>query len=139
MPTNLAASETRAVSIDAPPGTVIEYLADPHQLPLWAPDFAESVRADGDQWVISSGGGEARILVRVDREHGTVDLLAAAEPRIGAFSRVVPNRDGSEFLFTLLFGAGTPEADIERQMATVERELQTVREHCERVHRERRD
>jgi hypothetical protein len=127
-----AHSETRTISIAAEPHAVLSFLADPHQLPVWAPNFAESVREDGAELVVGSGGGEIRIVMRVSQEHGTLDLLSAEDPRFGAFSRVIPNGSASEYLFTLLFADGTPRADIERQMLVVEEELQTVRAHCER-------
>jgi hypothetical protein len=125
-------SETRVVSIAAEPHTVLSFLADPHQLPVWAPNFAESVREEGAELVVGSGGREIRIVMRVSQEHGTFDLVSAKDHRVGAFSRVIPNGSGSEYLFTLLFAHGTPHADIERQMLIVEEELQTVRAHCER-------
>ena len=45
--------------------------------------------------------------------------------------RVLPNAAGSEFLFSLIFPAGTPEELIVQQMTTVEAELRTVRDLCE--------
>ncbi len=80
---------------------------------------------------MNSGDGETRITVRVCREHGTVDLLGVENPARGAFSRVLPNAGGSEYLFTLFFPDGTEEAAIGRQMAIVEDELQAVRALCE--------
>ncbi len=124
-------AETRTVSINAPPGSVFELVADPRSLPRWAPAFARGVRPDGDDWVIDTGEGDLRITVRVSREHGTVDLLVAKNPDRGAFSRVVPNGGGSEYLFTLFFPDGTDEIAIARQMAIVEGELQAVRTLCE--------
>jgi hypothetical protein len=131
MPTIEGRSETRAISIAAPPERVLDFLQDPNNLPVWAPNFAESVHRDGTQWVIGSDSGEVRIIVRVNREHGTVDLLAAKDTRVGAFSRVLPNGSASEYTFTLFFAEGTPESDIARQMAIVEEELQTVQAQCE--------
>src|SRR5689334_16166519 len=95
--------ETRSVSIDAPPETVLDLVADPRNLPRWAPNAATAVRQDGDAWLIQNGRGEARIIVHVSREHGTVDLLGAGDPRQGAFTRVLPNGAGSEYQFTLFF------------------------------------
>ena len=94
-------AETRSISIAAPPATVLDYVGDPRHLPEWAPAFARGVRADGDQWLVDSGEGQLRILVRVSPEHGTVDLLSADDPTRGAFTRVVHNSGGSEYLFTL--------------------------------------
>lgn len=124
-------AETRTISIDAPPHAVLAFVSDPHNLPRWAPAFARTVRPDGDDWIVDSGEAEARITVRVSPEHGTVDLLAAADHDRGAFSRIVPNGAGSEYLFTLFFADDTDEATVERQMAVVEEELRTVRGQCE--------
>lgn len=123
--------ETRTISIDSAPDTVLDLVADPYRLPDWAPNFARTVRPDGDDWLIKSDGTEIRITVRVSREHGTVDLLRSTDPPRGAFSRVLPNGGGSEYLFTLFFADGTQAAPVAAQMTTVEEELQTVRTLCE--------
>jgi uncharacterized protein YndB with AHSA1/START domain len=120
-------SETRQISIDAPPGAVLDLVGDARTLPRWAPDFATSVRPDGEHWVIND---QAAIDVVVDRTRGTVDIVSVEDPRRGAFTRVVPNASGSEYLFTLFFPDGTPEDAVTRQMATVERELRTIRGLC---------
>jgi hypothetical protein len=124
-------AETRSISIAAPPAAVLALVADPLRLPEWAPAFARAVQPDGDDWLIDTGEGQTRITVRVSAEHGTVDLLRATDPTRGAFSRVVHNHDGSEYLFTLFFPDGTADTAIARQMATVEGELEAVRGLCE--------
>jgi hypothetical protein len=48
-----------------------------------------------------------------------------------AFSRVLPNGDGSEYLFTLLFAPDVDETAVEAQMAVVDQELEAVRALCE--------
>jgi hypothetical protein len=121
-------SETRQISIQAPPGAVLDVVGDARALPRWAPDFATTVEPDGDHWVVN---GELHIDLRVDRTYGTIDILRAEHPRTGAYSRVVPNGDGSEFLFTLFFPDGTDEAAVKRQMEVVEEELRTIRALCE--------
>lgn len=129
--TALRRAETRTISIDAAPANVLDLVADPRSLPRWAPGFARAVRRDGDHWLVDDGERETSITVRVSREHGTVDLLAAADPRLGAFTRVLPNGSGSEYLFTLFFPDHTTEAAVAQQMAVVQDELHTVRTLCE--------
>jgi hypothetical protein len=124
-------SETRTISIGAPPEAVLDVVGDARRLPSWAPAFAPTVRPDGAHWVVGDGERQFRIAVRVDREHGTVDLLSAEDDRRGAFARVLPNGAGSEFLFTLFFPPATGEDAVARQMAVVEEELRTVRALCE--------
>lgn len=128
--TSTQRSETRTISIDAPPTAILDVVADPLNLPRWAPDFARAVRPDGEDWLVDTGEGELGISVMVSHEQGTVDLVAATNHDVGAFTRVVPNGGGSEYLFTLFFPDGTDEAAVERQMATVEDELRTVRALC---------
>jgi uncharacterized protein YndB with AHSA1/START domain len=130
MPTNLRAA-TRSLSIAAPPEAVLDLVADPRNLPRWAPGAATAVRPDGDAWLINNGQGEARINVRVSREHGTVDLLAAEDLRRGVFTRVLPNGGGSEYQFTLFFTDEATESEVAQQMAIVQDELETVRALCE--------
>lgn len=127
----LTISRTRTISIAAPHDLVLGLVGDPRRLPAWAPRFARSVRADGADWIVDNGERETAITVRVDREHGTVDLLAAGNHRRGAFSRVLPNGDGSEYLFTLFFPDGTGADAVTRQMAIVDEELRAVRRLCE--------
>lgn len=124
-------AETRTISIDAPPDAVLRLVGDPTRLPDWAPNFARSVRREGEYWTVDDGTQTRTIAVLVDPEAGTADLLAPDDHRRGAFSRVLPNGSGSEFLFTLFFPGGTDEAAVAGQMAVVEEELRTVRALCE--------
>jgi hypothetical protein len=129
-------SDTQTISIDAPPEAVVALLTDPAEFPRWAAGFARAVRVDGDDWIVDTGDAEVRLRVRVSHEHRTVDyLLADALPRaeIGAFSRVIPNRRGCEFVFTQFLADDMRDADLADQKAVVAVELQTVRALCERA------
>ena len=128
-------SDTQSISIDAPREAVLELVSDPAAFPRWASGFARAVRVDGPDWLVDTSKGEVRLHIRVSREHGTVDFLAAdALPRreLGVFSRVVPNGRGCDYVLTRFYADGTPEADIADQRAVVAIELQTVRALCER-------
>jgi hypothetical protein len=129
MRTNRA--ETRSISIQAPPDTVLDFVGDARTLPRWAPGFARAVRPDGEHWLVDTGAGERRIALRVSRERGTADIVSATDPRVGVFTRVLSNGEGSEYLFTQFFPEGTSEEAIARQVAVVEGELRTVRDACE--------
>jgi hypothetical protein len=123
-------SETRTISIAAPPRAVLDVVGDPRRFPDWAPAFARSVRPEGDDWLVNTGAGEARIRVVVAAEQGTVDVLDAGRPSRGAFLRVLPNGEGSELVFTLFFPDDAAEQGIAQQMATVEDELRAARSLC---------
>jgi hypothetical protein len=121
-------SETRQISIQAPPAAILDLVGDARALPRWAPNFATTVQPDGDHWIVN---GELHIDLRVDRTYGTIDILRVEHPQTGAYSRVVPNGEGSEFLFTLFFPDGSEDAAVTRQMEVVEEELRTIRALCE--------
>ncbi len=134
MPTTLLPhAESRSISIGASPESVFAFVADPYNLPRWAPAFAQTIRPAGDHWTVGSGSGELTIAVSTSRGAGTVDLLGGPNMDRGAFSRVLPNAIGSEYLFTLFFAPGTELATIAAQMRTVEGELERVRELVESV------
>jgi uncharacterized protein YndB with AHSA1/START domain len=120
-------SVTRSISIQAPPSAVLDVVADARTLPDWAPGFARSVRPEGSHWIVDTGAGEALIDLAVSRERGTVDIVSVEEPRRGVFTRVLANGDGSEYLFTQFFPDSATDADVQRQVAVVEGELETVR------------
>jgi hypothetical protein len=123
----MKSSRTRSIAIAAPPEAVFELLADGNRLPEWAPAFAPEVRAEDDHWLVGSGDGEFKIRIRSSAELGTVDILSVTDERSGAFGRVIPNGEGSEFLFTLQFPQGADREAIEAQMRVVEGELESVR------------
>ena len=129
-----------SISIDVPPQVVLDLVADPTELPRWAPAFARAVRpAGGERWFVDTGEDEVRVRVRVSRELGTVDFLMADAPEelgIGAFARVVPNGGGSELIFTRFHSDSTSEIELAEQRAVVAVELQTVRALCESAHTE---
>jgi hypothetical protein len=121
-------AETRTQSIAAPPAAVLAVVADGARLPDWAPAFAPAAEHErDDRWLIGTGEGRFAIRIRADHASGTVDLLSPDDPTLGAFLRVVPNREGSELLFTLFFADAVGPEAIAAQMATVEEELATVR------------
>jgi hypothetical protein len=121
-------SETRSISIQAPPEAVLDVVGDARTLPRWAPKFARTIWADNGHWVIN---GDTPIDVRVAREHGTVDIVSVQDPRAGAYTRVMPNGTGSEYQFTLFFPESADEAAVSQQMTVVEEELRAVRALCE--------
>lgn len=128
MQTNMPGrTETRTIAIAATPETVLGVVGDARRLPEWAPAFARAVRPDGERWIVDNGDTEFPVRLRVAAELGTVDILATTEPPRGAFARVIPSGEGSEFLFSLSFPEATEEAAVAAQMQTVEAELRTVR------------
>lgn len=133
MPTKvLQHAQTRSIAIAAPPATVLAYVSNPQNLPRWAPSFAPSIIERDRQLIVRrADDSEFAICVQAGAKEGTVDIVSAIDHRRGAFTRVLPNNDGSEFVFTLLFDRSTPETAIADQMAIIDEELAAVRDACE--------
>src|SRR5947209_9057141 len=95
-------SLTRTTAIDAPPEAVLAFVADPRNLPRWAPGFAPAIRPHGAEWLIEAEGRTTSVGVHVSRESRTVDfiLLDPAVAGGGAFSRVLSAGQGSEYVFS---------------------------------------
>jgi Polyketide cyclase / dehydrase and lipid transport len=129
-------SHTQTIFIDAPREAVLDLVSDPTAFPRWASGFARAVRLDGPIWVVDTAEGEVRLRIRVSRELGTVDFLAAdALPgrELGVFTRAVPNGHGCEYILTRFLPDGLTATEIDDEIAVVAVELQTVRALCERA------
>lgn len=124
-------SDTRAVTIDAPPDAVFAFVADPANLPAWAVGFCHAIRSDtaGDRWVVTTAHGEVPIRYVTDGRAGTIDfyLSVAAGSEVAAFSRVVPNGLGTDYIFTQFQSVGMPDEAFDTQVRALVEELQVLR------------
>jgi hypothetical protein len=118
-------ADTQAVTLDAPPTTVFEFLADPENLPRWAVGFAHAVRRDGDMWRVRTAQGEVGLRLAADSAGGTIDFHIVAGPgvEVVAYSRVIPAPEGAVYVFTQLQEAGMPDAVFDGQVRALRDEL----------------
>ncbi len=122
---------TCSITIAAPPPAVHAYLADPRNLPAWAPGFAPRIRPAGESSVVTTDDREFNIVVLAEPNSRSVDVVSAGNHSRGLFTRVLPNADGTELLFTLLLPPNTAERAIEAQLTTLSSELAAVRDACQ--------
>lgn len=125
-------ADTRAVTINAPADHVFDFVADAENLPRWAVGFARSVRRDegtAGRWIVATGQGEVPVTLRSDRALGVVDfhLMPAPGVEVVAFSRVVPNGEGAEYVFTQVQSPGMSDQVFEAQVHALVEELQVLR------------
>jgi hypothetical protein len=129
-------SDTRAVTIEAAANDVFDFVADPENLPRWAVGFCRSIRRDreagagaSERWIVTTAQGDLPIRYVTDRELGVVDFYLSPAPgaEAAAFSRVLPNGDGTEYVFTQFQARGTPDVVFEGQVRALVEELQVLR------------
>ena len=118
-------SDTQAVTIDASPEAVLDFVADGRNLPRWAVGFAKSVRQEDQGWIVTTGQGEVATKIMVDEAVGTVDFHMQPFPGVeaAAYARVVANGDSAVFVFTQLQQPGMPDEVFDQMVTAVSHEL----------------
>jgi hypothetical protein len=118
-------SETQSVTIAARPEDVLAFVGDGENLPRWAIGFAKSVCRCESGWIVISGQGEIPTSIVVHGTSGTVDFRMEPAPGVEAtaYTRVVPNGEGSEFIFTQMQQPDVPDEVFDQLVAAVGHEL----------------
>lgn len=125
-----------SVYIARRPAQVYEFASDPRNLPRWAAGLARSeVRRDGDEWVVDAAFGRARVRFVERNPFGVMDHDVTLESGITVHNpmRVVPNGEGSEFVFTLIRQPGMSGTQFAEDKAAVEKDLKTLKDLLERA------
>jgi hypothetical protein len=124
-----------SVYIARRPAEVYEFASDPRNLPRWAAGLSRSeVRKDGDEWVADAPFGKVRVRFAQRNSFGVMDHDVKLESGVTIHNpmRVVPNREGSEFIFTLIRQPGVSDRQFAKDKAAVEKDLRTLKELLER-------
>ena len=118
-------SDTQSVTINARPRDVVAFVGDGANLPRWAIGFAKAVRRDEKRWMVTTAQGDVPVTIAVDESRGTVDfhIEPELEVKAAAYARVVPNGEGSEFMFTQFQQPGMPDAVFDQLVEAVGHEL----------------
>jgi hypothetical protein len=120
-----------SVYIARRPAEVYEFASDPRNLPRWAAGLARSeVTRDGDQWVVDAAFGRARVKFVERNSFGVMDHDVTLESGVTVHNpmRVVPNGEGSEFVFTLIRRPGMSDTQLAEDKAAVEKDLKTLKD-----------
>jgi hypothetical protein len=121
-------SDTQAVSIDGRADDVFDFLADPANLPKWAVGFCRSIRRDGERWIVTTATGQVGIRYVTDRALGVIDFYISPGPGIeaAAFSRVLSNGHGAEYVFTQFQTPGMTDEVFDGQVQALVEELRIL-------------
>ncbi|MEW6684206.1 MAG: SRPBCC family protein [Nitrospirota bacterium] len=115
----------QTITIRATPNAVFDFVANIETLPQWAVVFCQKLRRDGSRWIVTTPGGEMTLRYASDPRSGVVDMytsVAGGEEDV-AYSRVIPNGDGSEYVFTFFQTSDISDQDFARMGAALKKEL----------------
>ena len=95
-------SDTQTITINVSKEKLFGFLSDPLNLPKWAVGLCKSVHEDADGWIVETKLGEVGLNVVANSDLGIIDYhLSPALPiKIFVYSRVFPNGEWSEYIFT---------------------------------------
>jgi hypothetical protein len=121
-------TNTQSVSLAASSAQVFDFIADPESLPLWAVGFCRRIRRESATWIVTTAQGDVPIRFATNRAAGTIDFYFSPAPavEVAAFSRVVPNGEGSEYVFTQFQSPGMPDAAFAAQVSALAEELRVL-------------
>jgi hypothetical protein len=100
-----ARTQTQSIEVDAEPDTIMQLLADPRHIPVWAPAFADEITAGEQQgWRAVKDGRAFALRVAAEQAGRTVDYLREVAPgrEGGAYIRVLPRPAGGSVIVMTL-------------------------------------
>lgn len=112
------------------PEDVYTFASNPEKLPTWAAGLAKSeVRKDGDIWIAEAPFGKVKIRFAEANTFGVMDHDVELESGVAVHNpmRVVPNGNGSEFIFTLLRQPGMSDDQFVDDARAVAKDLLTLK------------
>ncbi len=121
--------------IDRRPDEVYAFAADPRNLPCWAVGLAGSeVTKSGEDWIMETPFGKVRVRFAEQNAFGVMDHDVTLESGVTVHNpmRVMPNGEGSEFLFTLIRQPGMSDEQFAKDKAAVEKDLHALKDLLER-------
>jgi hypothetical protein len=118
-------ADTQTATLPVNAEEAFAFLAQPENLPRWAVGFARDIRREGDDWTVQTAQGEMPIRVVAEAAQGTIDFHMEVAPGLEAvaYSRVVPNDTGAEYVFTQFQLPGMTDEVFAAQRAALAEEL----------------
>jgi hypothetical protein len=118
-------ADTQAITLPANTEDAFAFLAEPENLPRWAVGFARGIRREGEEWLVQTVQGEIPVRIAADPARGTIDFHMTVAPGVEAiaYSRIIPNGSGAEYVFTQFQLAGMTDEVFAAQRAALAQEL----------------
>ena len=115
--------------INRPATDVYTYVADPANLPHWAPGLATAVDQVDGEWFVTFGDARAKVRFAPANVYGVLDhevTLPTGETFLNPV-RVVPYGEGCEIVFSVRRLPGVSDDDFARDTAQVTADLALLR------------
>jgi hypothetical protein len=130
----ILSSRTMSVSIRCDPGKVYEFVTNPENLPKWAQGLGRSVRKQGSDWMVDTPQGPMKIRFADQNRFGVMDHYVTTPSGVEVYvpMRVLPNRSGSEVIFTLFRLPDMSDEKYAEDMRLVERDLRALKDLLEK-------
>jgi hypothetical protein len=117
------------IGIACTPDKVYAFAANPENLPSWAQGLGAAVVREGDQWLVRTPRGQARLRFAPPNPFGVLDHYVSPAPDIEVYVpiRVIAHGTGSEVVFTLFRQPGMSDEQFAADASLVEQDLAALK------------
>lgn len=118
-----------SITIHCSPAEVYAFVANPMNLPKWAAGLSGSINRVGEDWIADSPMGPVKVKFVDANPFGVLDhdVTLPSGVTVNNPMRVIPNDDGSEFVFTLYRRPGMSDKEFADDGKAIEKDLQTLK------------
>ena len=122
-------AKTLTIFIERNAGDVYDFVQNPENMPKWAKTFCKSIKRTGEDWVLMTPQGPARLKITERNDLGVLDHYLTPAPGVDLLvpMRVVPNGRGSEVIFTLFQLPMIPDENFAKDIIKVRTDLRTLK------------
>lgn len=119
-----------SIYIDCPTDLVYNFASNPENLPKWAVGLASAeLKKIGKSWIAEAPFGKVKITFADNNIFGIMDhdVELASGLVVHNPMRVVPNGEGSEFIFTLLRQPNMTDEQFKADNQAIQHDLKTLK------------
>lgn len=119
-----------SVHIDRPVPDVYAFVADPANLPRWAPGLGGDVVEEDGRWFVETPGGRAQVVFTPRNDLGVLDhdVVTPTGETVHVPLRAVADGGGTEVVLTVRRSPGMSDADLDRDVAAVQADLALLKQ-----------
>lgn len=128
----MLATHTLTISVQRSAGDTYNFIANPENLPRWAPGLCLSVERteDADVWNLNTSIGPATARFTPKNEFGVLDHYVKLSTGVEVYVplRVISNQSGCEIIFTVFRLPEMTDEQFSVDIAAVQKDLQALKQ-----------